>query len=487
MAGKLSIWSVMRTLRNLGFVGLILLAVIGLVVDVGYLFYCIFCPTKTEDVFNINDQTPVDLKSQTDLTETEINKLEDRKLFEVNLYSNLETKKNNEKTGVLLQELKLNYFTSPKLDTNSIISTGMQYVSDYNGRKGMYTSQGTYAVDNNVSVADTALTFVLAPVDALGKMLTGLNKSSSQKTFETEDEANRYVSPNFNYYETVNFGVTWNAKGLQTQLNRNTEFIVKIDGVGYKIRLDGYEDNRWDHRPQGWEWANPFNWGKANDYGGKIDYYNWDMVFEDIMHAVVTNNLYTGTHYGVVNLSKYFTVTQRYNEEDGKWYPASDADQQVTYAVVKFNYNTKGAISNKQSIFGIIADDPRFDLSEVKYETDYGQHNVILELTSASLDKRYSETYNGYLLSMSIDMQRRLKNMPPYSINLTFDLNQKIDGKNIVGLDINAFDGFELEKLTIKGNQEFYLLDNSLRNTNLSKFNIGSNVRIINQNSGVNL
>ena len=478
----------MRTLRNLGFVSLVLLAVLGLVVDIGYLFYCIFCPTKTEDIFYISNQTPVDLKSQTDLTETEINQLEDRKLFEVNLYSNVETKKNNEKTGVLLQELKLNYFTSPNLDTSSIVSTGMQYVSDYNGRKGMYTSQGSYYVQQGSGL----LQLLSGNLDAFGKTLNILHESSGQKEFATEEDANNYVSPDFNYYEKIGVdGVTWDAKGLQTQLNRNTEFIVKIDNQGYKLRLDGFKDNRWDNRPNveenGWDifkYLIPTTW---NDYGGKVDYYNWDMVFEDIMHAVVTNNLYTGTHYGVVNLSKYFTVTQRYNEEDGKWYPASEADQQVAYAVVKFNYNTKGAISNKQSIFGVIADDPRFDLNEVKYETDYGQHNVIMELTTASLDKRYSGMYNGYLLSMSIDMQRRLKDMPPYSINLTIDLNQKIDGENIVGLDINAFDGFELEKLTIKGDQEFYLLDNSLRNTNLSKFNISSSVRIINQNSGVNL
>lgn len=479
----------MRTLRNLGFVGLILLAVIGLVVDIGYLFYVIFCPTKTEDIFYIPNQTPVDLKSQTDLTETEINKLEDRKLFEVNLYSNVETKKNNEKTGVLLQELKLNYFTSPNLDTNSIISTGMQYVSDYNGLKGMYTSQGAYAVTHGSAIMQ-GLTMNF---DALGKTLNNLKEASSQKTFASEVDANNYVSPDFNYYEKIGVdGVTWNAKGLQTQLNRKTEFIVKIDNQGYKLRLDGFQDNRWDNRPNigkngFWDVFKYLNVSSWNDYGGKVDYYNWDMVFEDIMHAVVTNNLYTGTHYGVVNLSKYFTVTQRYNEEDGKWYPASEADQQVAYATVKFNYNTKGAISNKQSIFGVIADDPRFDLTEVKYETDYGQHNVIMELTTASLDKRYSETYNGYLLSMSIDMQRRLKNMPPYSINLTFDLGQKIDGKNIVGLDINAFDGFELNKLTIKGNQQFYFLDNSLRNTNLTTFDIDSAVTIINVNSGVNL
>lgn len=474
----------MRTLQTVGIFSLFILAILGAVVDFGYVFYCIFDTSKTEDIFNISNQTPVDLKQQTDLTEDEVAYFEDRKLFEVNLFSNVETKKNDEKTGVILQELKLNYFTDQTLKTNTAISTGMQYVSDYNGKQGLYTSQGTYAVLHG-SAFNQLMT---GSFDALGKTLNNIAESSGQKKFENEEQANNYVSPDFNYYEKIGNGVTWNAKGLQTQLNRKTEYIVKIDDEAYKIRLDGYEDTRWDNRPNGWkDWYKYLNVTTWNDYGGKVDYYNWDMVFEDIMHAVLTNDMQTGTHYGVVNLSKYFTVTQHFNAKDNKWYPASDADQQVAYAVVKFNYNTKGAISNKQSIFGIIADDSRFNLEEVTYETDYGQHNVILELTTASLDKRYSAIHDGYLLSMSLDLQRQLKAMPPYRINITLDLSQKIDAEKIIGLDINAFDGFELEKLTIIGNQEFYLLDNSLRDTNLITIDIAETVSIINQNSGVEL
>ena len=419
----------MRTLQTVGIFSLFILAILGVVVDIGYIFYCIFDTSKTEDIFNIPDQTPVDLKQQTDLTEDEVAYFEDRKLFEVNLFSNVETKKNDEKTGVILQELKLNYFTDQTLKTNTAISTGMQYVSDYNGKQGLYTSQGSYVVNNNPTTGENIASVItgagLEFFDILGKSLNSLKVSSGHKKFENEEQANNYVSPDFNYYEKISDGVTWNAKGLQTQLNRKTEFIIKIAGEAYKMRLDGYEDNRYDNRPKNWwNYIAPWNWSSINDYGGKIDYYNWDMVFEDIMHAVLTNDMQTGTHYGVVNLSKYFTITQHFNTEDNKWYPASDADQQVAYAVVKFNYNTKGAISNKQSIFGIIADDSRFDLSEVEYETDYGQHNVILELSTASLDKRYSEIHGGYLLSMSLDLQRKLKNMPPYYVNITIDLNQ---------------------------------------------------------------
>lgn len=473
-AGELSKSNAMRVLKTLGFTALILLGIAGLVVDIGYGFFLAFDKTKTTDTYYINDQAPVDLQDCEDLTDEQVNELEDRKLFDVNVYSNVETKKNNEKTGIVLEELKMNYFTDQTLKTSSIISTGMQYVSDYDGKQGIYTSNGAYNVSGKTAVDHM--------VDALNKSLNYVAEASGSKTFETETDADNYVSTDFNYYQSVNFGVTWNAVGLQTQLNRKTEYIVKIADGAYKIRLDGKLDTRYDNRGQWWEF-----WKWFETYGGTVEYYNWDMVFEDIMHGVMTNNMETGTHYGVVDLSKYFTVTQKYNYETEKWEPASDADQQVTYAVVKFNYHTKGAVSNKQSLFGIIADDSRFTSDTVTYDTDYGQSNVVLELTTASLTKRYSAAYDGYFLSLPIDMQRRLKAMPPYKINLTIDLTEKINGRQLIGFDVNAFDGFAMEKLTIKGDQTFYLLNNSLRNTNLATIDIADTVTIVNVDSGVNL
>lgn len=480
----------MEFLRKLGLTALILLAIAAVGIDIGYGFFCIFDHQTTTDYFYIDDQTPTDLPQKAEeLTPQQVDEMENRKLFEVNLYSNIEEKKNNEKTGVILEELKLNHFTDPSLSVNSIVSSGMQYVSDYDNRKGLYTSSNVYTVQQKPTSGENWMGFATGfELDALGKELNIIHEPSAEKEFVTKAEANNYVSPNFKYYESVNQGVTWNARGLQTQFNRKTEFIVKIGDEAYKLRLDKYLDSTWDNRPKNWwDWIAPWNWHRANDYGGKIEYYNWDMVFEDIMHAVLTNDMQTGIHYGAVNLSKYFTVTEHFNTETRKWDPASDADQQVTYAVVKFNYHTKGAIANKQSIFGIINDDSRFTLDDVTYDTDYGQHNIILELTTASLMSRYSDAYNGYFLSMSIDLQRRLKAMPPYKINITLDLNQKIDDKPIVGLDVNAFAGFELEKLTIRGNQDFYLLNNSLRGTNLQLINIADTVTIINVNSGVTL
>lgn len=481
----------MDLIRKIGLTALILLAIVAVGIDIGYGFFCYFDHRITTDTFYISDQTPVDIKEikeSKDLSEQEIDELEDRKLFEVNLYSNADEPKPGKKTGVVLEELKLNYFTDRSLKTNSIISTGMQYVSDYDGKQGLYTNSSTYTVQQKPTDGENWMGFAGGfEFDALGKVLNIVHEPSAAKEFASETEANDYVSKEFNYYESVNQGVTWNAKGLQTQLNRKTEFIVKIGNEAYKLKLDKYLDTRWDNRPSKWVAWLPWHWHQANDYGGKVEYYNWDMVFQDIMYAVTTNNMYTGIHYGVVNLTKYFTVTQHFNTETKNWEPASEADQQVAYATVKFNYHTNGAISNKQSMFGIIADDPRFELNEVTYDTDFGQAEIAVNLTADSLEKRYSDAYQGYFVSLSIDMQRKLKAMPPYQINVTLDLDKKFKDQAIIGLDVNAFDGFKLESLTIRGNQNFYLLNNSLRGTDLQKINIADTVTIVNVNSGVTL
>ena len=494
----------MEILRKIGFLSLIFLAIISAVVDIAYGFFCFFWKNTTEDVFNINDQTPVDIQSMKEsgkLSPKEIDDLEDRTLFEVNLYANTDKPTAGKKNGIVLEELGINYFTNSSMDTASTIMTGMQYVSDYAGKQGLYTSSSVLTMKQKATGGENWWAAMGGELDALGKALNIIHEPSAAKEFSSETEANAYVSRAFNYYQKVGNSVTWNAMGLQTQLNRNTTFIVKIGGEAYKIKLDKYLDTRYDNRPSPEVAWLPWHWHQANDYGGKVEYYNWDMVFQDIMHAVTTNNMYTGTHYGVVNLDKYFTVHEHYNSEKKQWEPASEADNVVTYAVVKFNYHTSGAVSNVQSMFGVIADDPRFKVNEDIYDTDFGQAVVRIELTEDSFEKRYSETYGGYFLSLSADLKRRLSEMPPHIIDVFFTEGsmvsecKKRDDYPIVGFDANALDGVEIRSLDINwclvgsdADFKFYLLNNSLRGTGLTAEKITANhEKLVNLNSGVEL
>ena len=84
---------------------------------------------------------------------------------------------------------------------------------------------------------------------------------------------------------------------------------------------------------------------------------------------------------------------------------------------------------------------------------------------------RYSEVYGGYFLSLSMDGKKLFAEMPRAKVNITLDLQSEYLTERelkIVGFDYNAFEGLELDTLTIRGEtQTFYLLENSLFGTSL--------------------
>jgi hypothetical protein len=94
---------------------------------------------------------------------------------------------------------------------------------------------------------------------------------------------------------------------------------------------------------------------------------------------------------------------------------------------------------------------------------------------------RYSEVYDGYFLSLSMDGKKLFANMPRAKVNVVIDLSDisSVKGYKVVGLDYDAFNGVELDTLTIKGKtQIFYFLDNALKDTQLQTLMHSSKVTL---------
>ena len=176
-------------------------------------------------------------------------------------------------------------------------------------------------------------------------------------------------------------------------------------------------------------------------------------------------------------MSQYFSIKE-YDGATGKFKDDNVTDIIKNYAVLKFHYDENGARNSSQSIFGSIECNPKYDTSDEKIDTTYWQERVTYTLTDTSklngadlFSYRYSEIYDGYFISLTMDGKKLFADMPRAKVNITLDLlSENLTGKKIkvVGLDYNAFDGLEIDTLTIKGNaRTFYLLDKSLNDTGL--------------------
>ena len=435
----------MTVLKTIANICLVLITVFAVLVSIAFIYYHFFVDDTTTGVNNIDNQVGMDIQEilkDDELTEEERDELQDRYFLEVNYYSN---DKNN---GIQLQELKMNYFTSYKLTLQDYRSTGMQYLGDYKG-----LPLDTWDGNSEVSVVKIG---------------------SNDRYYGTSDEcvkiANDYVDKSFNYYDYTQ-GVAWNGVtdengSIATVLTRKTEFIIKIDDRAFAISLNKYFDKDvGDVRNIfgiGWKVGE-----KYNRY-----YYTYGSLFQSCMQAVRTNSAGYGDYYITVDLSSLFSIKE-YDTETGKYKTDNVTDIIKTYSVLKFHYDENGARSSSQSMFGIIDNNSKYDLTQDKVDTTYWQERMTYNLNAQSKlnglpvwTYRYSQVYEGYFVSLSMDAKKIFNEMPRTKVNITFNVNTDTD-KQIVGLDYNAFENIEIDTLTINGNGRFYCLDKSLFGTSL--------------------
>lgn len=408
----------MKVLKIIGNCSFVFLAVIGLLVSIAFGYYHFFVHDVTVGVNYVDNQIALDIVKSDDLTEEQKNEFEDRYFLEANFYSNA---KNN---GIALQELRLNYFTDYSLLSTAYRSTGMQYLGDI--------------------------------------------KQEDLKLVETtKEEANQNEPKGFSYYDTTN-GVSWDGNKLRTQMNRESCFTIKIDNRPFQIQLN--KTFEWTTYKR--QWYTLWIWNKPTTH---VIMYNYLNVFADCMQAIRTNSAGFGDYYITVDLSEYFTIREL--DEKGKYKQDDVTDIIKNYSVLKFHYDENGARNSTQSIFKCIDCNPSYDVEDKNIDTTYWQERMVYNLTDKDLDYRYSEVYDGYFVSLSVDMKTRFANMPRAKVNV--NISTTFDDKKIVGIDYNGFENFEIDTLTITGeNQTFYVLDKGLYNTKIQTLKRSSGITL---------
>ena len=346
--------------------------------------------------------------------------MEERYFLEANFYSNSKC------NGIALQELKLNYFMYYNLTIDSYRSTGAQYLGD------------------------------LKPEDLV------LRKN-------TEEQSNNWQETKFSYYDTSN-GISWSGNKLNTQLTRNTSFIIKIDNRAFSIQLTGTEKFTTYYKFLFWDIP------QENTL-----YYNYTNVFVDCMEAIRSNSYGYGDYYIIVDLSKYFTIKE-YDLETGKFKADDVTDIIKNYSVLKFHYDENGALNSNQSIFKTIDCNPSFDLKNDNILTDYWQATMFYEIKEDDLNYVYNKTYGGYLITSSNKINNIIKFSQESEFSILIDLQSDYFIKNkinVVGFATSSFNNIQISTLKISGSsQNFYFLDKSFNNSFIELFTYSDSLNI---------
>ena len=157
------------------------------------------------------------------------------------------------------------------------------------------------------------------------------------------------------------------------------------------------------------------------------------------------------------------------------------------YSVLKFHYDENGAKNSAQSLFGGIQCNPNYGNEKSDIDTSYWQERMLYNLSEKDFIYRYSDIYKGYFASLDMDTKKLFASMPRTKVNISLYLQSEYlnDRKiNVVGIDYNGLENFEIDTLSITGNnQTFSLLEKSLYNTKLQtlkhsngiKFDFGTN------------
>ena len=393
---------------------LIFLVVISLIIDACYIYYKITNKNYTTGTNYINDQLAVDATNKEDMTTEEINEMEERWLFEVNLLSNYK------KNGIILAEMRVNSFSDYSLTQSSYISSGIQQV-------GEKPSQPDY-------------------------------KS------KTEDFWNTYVDDRY-YYYTSSDDVTYEGgtsnSSIGVTFNRNLKLTVKISNKPYQLQLTGFTYEYYE------------DWLGRLQQGSKL-VYTWSNFFNNLMYSITRSSYGEGDYYLTkCDLSKYFTL-KSYNE-NGQVEEDNLTDFIENYCVVKVHYQENGAKNVNQSIFGLIAGNRNYGLDEI-LDTTYAKSELIYTLNENNLDYRYSNLNEGYYIFLNNNFKNLINKQPDHLTNIVIDLD-RLD-KKILGIDFYGFENFKINTLTILSSKSlnFKILDSSLFNTNLKTLKYSSNI-----------
>ncbi|MCL2850878.1 MAG: hypothetical protein FWE01_00765 [Firmicutes bacterium] len=241
-----------------------------------------------------------------------------------------------------------------------------------------------------------------------------------------------------------------------------TRMTVPIEDTPYQINVDG-------------------SWRTSTTVLGtgqeRINYYNWDMVFMNIIgrvrNSVTTDGTYQffGTRTRRLSLWDLFSVRRIGN--DGQVH-TDRVDRTDVFSSARVTINPNGFRANRESLFGLLGGCGEFDLlDDGKYNTDFAVLRQHVTLTAQNFDIRFSHAHGGYVLSLSSRVRQQLLDMRRFYLFVNLSRSN-----SVVGIDFNGLRGLEIATMRITGTGNFYFLDYAFRDSTVESWEVANSINL---------
>lgn len=313
-------------------------------------------------------------------------------------------------SGKVLNELKLNYYTSESLNTQ--FSTGIQSL-------------------NNIVVKKTKI----------GQ--NGWTIFSSKWTWKYYLESEHY------YY---NMDQNDNSYKATEKISESDYYIVEIDSKIYKLEFEN----------QPIESMNTM-WIKHECVSDPTSLF--------VSMSEACQSMDTGDYIVNFPLSQFFSISE-YDNDSQQFNKLDVQSKNKIYIEVKIHIEDRGVVNNIQSLFGIVANDSKYNVDGLK-EITYWKTRPVVELTN-----NHFNIVNNYLSLNSnlINYLSRYNDLYVY-VNLNLDNYDSVKGFNYYALL-----GIKLESIKITSSKpvDFEILNQALKDTGLTTKDIETvNVNIV--------
>ncbi len=273
-------------------------------------------------------------------------------------------------------------------------------------------------------------------------------------------------------------------------------FIVDIDGETYAIRMDGkYEQTSYSIDSSkivrsvlclGLNYLFEKNTRLYVEHKEEVKYTFEDLLLK-IKSIIKSSSNGTGSHtIPLIDLGDFLHVYPLDDKGAVSSEPVDKNNFKNSYFTMSTNYDKRGMVWAKQSMFKSVAYDSEYNVSGLLDNVDYWQSYSQYKISEQDFYPR--ETVDGCYYSLKTEKLTELKKFTNLDIVVEFNIDN-IKDKNVLGLDYYSLYGIKINTLNIKSSKycSFELLENSLKDTKLKKLNVDTNVALIDRNSGVSL